>query len=70
MLNELGRLGNLITVQPASAASGQATELPTTAEGMASRIGPVTNVTEIATIQSTYVYRSPFVPAIDTTASP
>ena len=66
LLNELGRLGNLITVQPASAASGQATELPTTAEGMASRIGPVTNVTEIATIQSTYVYRSPFVPAIDT----
>jgi putative ABC transport system permease protein len=66
LLNELGRLGNLITVQPASTASGQATELPTTAEGMASRIGPVTNVTEIATIQSTYVYRSPFVPAIDT----
>jgi putative ABC transport system permease protein len=62
LLNELGRLGNLITVQPASTASG----LPTTAEGMVSRIGPVTNVTEIATIQSTYVYRSPFVPAIDT----
>ncbi|HEY3727448.1 MAG TPA: ABC transporter permease [Solirubrobacteraceae bacterium] len=66
LLNELGRLGNLITVQPASTASGQATELPTAAEGMASRIGPVTNVTAIATIQSTYVYRSPFVPAIDT----
>ena len=66
LLNELGRLGNLITVQPAGTASGQATELPITAEGMASRIGPVTNVTEIATIQSTYVYRTPLVPAIDT----
>jgi putative ABC transport system permease protein len=62
LLAELGQLGNLLTVQ----AGGQATELPTTAEGMVSRIGPVTNVTEIATIQSTDVYRSPFVPAIDT----
>ena len=66
LLNELGRLGNLITVQPSTAASGQATELSSTAEGMASRIGPVTNVTEIATIQNTYVYRNPFVPTIDT----
>ena len=62
LLAELGQLGNLLTVQ----AGGQATELPTTSQGMASRIGPVTNVTEIATIQNTYVYRSPFVPAIDT----
>jgi len=66
LLNELGRLGNRITVQPGSAASGQVTELPTTAEGMVSRVGPVTNVTELASTQSTYVYRSPFVPAIDT----
>ena len=47
LLNELGQLGNLLTVQPASTAFGQPTELPTTAEGMVSRIGPVTNVTEI-----------------------
>jgi putative ABC transport system permease protein len=62
LLNELGRLGNLITVQPASSAS----ELPTTSQGMASRIGPVTNVAEIGAIANVYVYRSPFVPAIDT----
>ena len=66
LLNELGRLGNLMTVQAGSTAFGQATELPTTAEGMVSRIGPVTNVTEIAAISDTYVYRNSFVPAIDT----
>ena len=33
---------------------------------MVARIGPVTNVTEIAGISNTYVYRSSFVPVIDT----
>ena len=66
LLNELGQLGNLITVQAGNTAFGQATELPTTSEGMVSRIGPVTNVTEIATISNTYVFRSSFIPAIDT----
>src|ERR1700735_3021227 len=42
LLNELGQLGNLITIQPSSTALGQATELPTTSEGAVSRIGPVT----------------------------
>jgi putative ABC transport system permease protein len=66
LLNELGHLGNLITVQPGNTASGQPTELPITAEGMVSRVGPVTNVTEIGSIQNVYVYRSSFVPAINT----
>jgi putative ABC transport system permease protein len=66
LLNELGQLGNLISVQPGTTAFGQQTELPTTSEGMVSRIGPVTNVTEIASLQNTYVYRSPFIPTIDT----
>lgn len=66
LLNELGRLGNLLTVQASSTAFGQPTELPTTAEGMVSRIGPVTNVTEIGALSDTYVYRTPTVPAIDT----
>ena len=66
LLAELGRLGNLITVQPGQGPFGQQPELPTTAEGMVARIGPVTNVTEIAGIAGTYVYRSSFVPAIDT----
>jgi putative ABC transport system permease protein len=66
VLSELGRLGNLLTVQASSTAFGQQTELPTTAEGMVSRIGPVTNVTEIGALANTYVYRTPYIPSIDT----
>ena len=66
LLAELGRLGNLLTVQASSAATGQSTELPVTAEGMVSRIGPVTNVTEIGSISNVYVYRNPLIPAIET----
>jgi putative ABC transport system permease protein len=66
LLNELGQLSNLITVQASNTASGQQTELPTTSEGMVSRIGPVTNVTEIGTISNTYVFRTALVPSIDT----
>jgi putative ABC transport system permease protein len=67
LLTELGQLGNLLTVQSAgSAASGQPAELPVAAEGMVSRIGPVTSVSQIASINGTYVYRSALIPAIDT----
>lgn len=66
LLNELGQLANLLTVQPGSTAFGQATELATTAEGMIARVGPVTDVTQIAGLQNTYVYRTPLEPAIDT----
>ncbi len=66
LLNELGRLGNLLTIQAGNTAFGQQTELPTTAEGMVSRIAPVTNVTEIGAIANTYVYRNSFIPVIDT----
>jgi putative ABC transport system permease protein len=66
LLNELGQLGNLISVQAQNTASGQQTELPVTSEGMVSRIGPVTGVTEIGSISSVYVYRNSIVPATDT----
>ena len=66
LLTELGELGNLISVQPQSTAFGQQTELPTTSEGMVSRIGPVTDVTKIGSISNVYVYRTPIVPASDT----
>ena len=66
LLNELGQLGNLLTAQPNSSAFGQATELPDTAEGMVSRVGPVTGVAEIASIASVYVYRNSLIPGIDT----
>jgi putative ABC transport system permease protein len=66
LLDELGQLGNLITVQPQSTGLGPQGELPGTAEGMVSRIGPVTGVSEIGAIAGVYVYRTPFVPATDT----
>ena len=67
LLAELGpRLGNLLTVQAGSTAFNQQTELSSTAESMVARVGPVTHVTEIASIQNTYVYRNSFIPVIDT----
>jgi putative ABC transport system permease protein len=66
LLDELGQLGNLLTVQSQTTTFGQQTELPVTAEGMVSRIGPVTSVTEIGSISNVYVYRTSIVPAIDT----
>jgi putative ABC transport system permease protein len=66
LLDELGRLGNLITVQAGNSGSGQATELPVTAQAMVSRIGPVTSVAETASISNVNVYRTPFIPAVQT----
>ena len=66
LLNELGQLANLLTVQAQSTSPGQSAELPTTSAGMVSRVGPVTSVTGIGSISNVYVYRSPFVPSIDT----
>jgi putative ABC transport system permease protein len=66
LLNELGQFGNLLTVQAGSTGFGQQTELPVTSEGMVSRVAPVTSVTELGSIPDTYVYRSSFVPTIDT----
>ena len=66
LLSELGQLGNLLTVQPGSTASGQQASLPATAEGMVSRIGPVTGVAQTANIANVSVYRSPFIPAVNT----
>jgi putative ABC transport system permease protein len=66
LLNELGQLGNLISVESQNTAFGQQTELPVAAEGMVSRIGPVTSVSEIGSISNVFVYRTPVVPATDT----
>jgi putative ABC transport system permease protein len=66
LLNELGQLGNLISVESQNTAFGQQTELPVASEGMVSRIGPVTSVSEIGSISNVFVYRTPVVPATDT----
>jgi putative ABC transport system permease protein len=66
LLTELGKLGNLLTVQASNTAFGQQTELPATSEAMVARIGPVTNVTQIGAISNTNVYRNSLIPTIDT----
>jgi putative ABC transport system permease protein len=66
LLDELGELSNLISVQAQNTGLGQQTELPVTAEGMVSRIGPVTSVSEIGSISNVYVYRNALIPASDT----
>jgi putative ABC transport system permease protein len=66
LLNELGQLGNLISVQAQNTGLGQPAELPVTAAGMVSRIGPVVSVTEIGSIANVHVYRNALVPASDT----
>jgi len=66
LLSDLGRLSNLLTVEPGSGAFGGQSELPTTSEGMVSRVGPVTNATELGTISSVFVYRNALMPADDT----
>jgi len=66
LLAELGRLGNLLTVQPGQSLFGQSAELPLTAAAMVGRVGPVTNVTALGSLQNIYVYRNSHVPTLST----
>jgi putative ABC transport system permease protein len=69
LLNEISRLGtNLLTVANGQTLSGGAAELPTTAPGMISRIGPVTAVDDTGLVGDVNAYRSPLVPTIDSNA--
>lgn len=68
LLAEINRLGtNLLTVSNGQDFFGKTTELPVTAPGMISRIGPVTDV-QYTGVVSADAYRSPYIPAIDTNA--
>lgn len=68
LLAEIGHLGtNLLTVSNGRTFFGKTAELPTTAPGMISRIGPVTDVQSTGSVTGS-VYRSPLVPSIDTNA--
>jgi putative ABC transport system permease protein len=69
LLNEINSLGtNLLTVTNGQSIAGQPAELPATAPGMISRIGPVTQVQYTGAVNNIDVYRSPFVPSIQTNA--
>jgi putative ABC transport system permease protein len=65
---EIGRLGtNLLTVANGHTITGAAAELPTTAPAMIARIEHVIHVEQTGSVTAS-VYRSPYIPAIDTNA--
>ncbi|MER7171380.1 ABC transporter permease [Streptomyces mesophilus] len=63
----LAALGtNLLTASPGSTMTGDAAQLPDSAEEMAARIGPVTSVSAIGKLPSAKVYRSSKIPEVET----
>jgi putative ABC transport system permease protein len=66
---QIAALGtNLLTVSNGQTPFGQDAELPLTAPAMIARISGVTQVQDTGAVPGTSVYRSPFIPAIDTNA--
>jgi putative ABC transport system permease protein len=69
LLAEIDRLGtNLLTVSNGQTLTGDTAELPKPAPGMIRRIGPVSTVEAVGALSKTYVYRSPYIPAVNTNA--
>jgi putative ABC transport system permease protein len=66
LLSELGRLGNLLVVQPGQGLGSGPAQLPLQAEEMVRRVGPVTAVAAVESLPSTHVYRNPTIPAFET----
>lgn len=68
LLAQIDKLGtNMLTVTTGQDISGASVELPKTAPGMISRIGPVQQVQSTGKID-TKVYRSPLIPDVNTNA--
>lgn len=66
---QLAELGtNLLTVVPADDLSGQPTRLPATAATMVGNIRPVTEVSGVGELEGIGAYRSPYVPAGQTSS--
>jgi putative ABC transport system permease protein len=69
LLNEIDRLGtNLLTTTNGQTVFGQTAELSTSAPGMIARTGPVTAVDYVGAVSGDDVYRSPYIPKINTNA--
>ncbi|HSS10673.1 MAG TPA: ABC transporter permease, partial [Acidimicrobiales bacterium] len=66
LLAELGRLGNLLTVQPGQTLFAQNATLSAQSPGMVSRIAPVKDVTATGTVPNVAVYRNQHVPSVET----
>jgi putative ABC transport system permease protein len=69
LLAEISKLGtNLLTVTNGQTLFGQTAELPIPAPGMIGRIGPVTDVEYVGAVSTASVFKSPFIPSVDTNA--
>jgi putative ABC transport system permease protein len=69
LLAEIDRLGtNLLTVTDGETLAGDSAELPTAAPEMISRIGPVTDVQDTGRVSGALVYRTPYIPHVDSNA--
>ena len=67
LLAEISRLGtNLLTVTNGQTFSGATAELPVAAPGMITRLPGVTAVQDTGTVSGISVYKSPYIPAIET----
>jgi putative ABC transport system permease protein len=64
LLAELGRLGNLLTVQPGQTFFGKNAQLSPLARGMVSRIQPVTEVSATGIVSNVAVYRNQHIPTL------
>jgi len=69
LINEISRLGtNLLTVTNGQDLTGGTAELPLPAPGMIGRLPGVTSVQDTGTVSDADVYRSPYIPVINTNA--
>jgi putative ABC transport system permease protein len=66
LLAQLGRMGNLLVVQPGAGIGPGNAQLPLEAEPMVGRVAPVTAVAAIESLPDVHVYRSQTVPAYQT----
>lgn len=63
----LAALGtNLLTVSPGHTLTGESSELPSTAEKMVARIGPVNSVSALGKLDDVNVYRTDRIPEVQT----
>ena len=69
LLAEIDKLGtNLLTVTNGQSLGGGTAELPAAAPGMISRIGPITSVQYTGGVGGVNVYRTPYIPSINSNA--
>jgi putative ABC transport system permease protein len=69
LLAEISRLGtNLLTVTNGQTFSGATAELPVAAPGMITRLPGVTAVQDTGTVSNINVYKSPYIPTVNTNA--